>query len=148
MSLIRWNPRAELASFDRDPLFRRLFDVFDEFETNGERRWSPRLDLVEEKDRLVATLDLPGVDPKNIQIHLQGDVLTIQGERVEEAEKKEGSKVLQREQFYGSFTRTMQLPYHVQADKVKAQYRNGVMTVSLPKAEQFVGRSIPVETAK
>src|SRR5262245_19586560 len=131
MSLIRWNPRTELASFDRDPFFRRLFDVFDELETNGERPWSPRLDLVEEKDRLVATLDLPGVEPENIQIHLQDDVLTIQGERVEEKEKREGSKLLQREKFYGSFTRTLRLPNHVQADKVKAQYKNGVMTVSL-----------------
>jgi HSP20 family protein len=147
MSMIRWAPRTELESLTRDPFFRRFFDVFDDFDASLDRPWYPRLDLVEEKDRLVAHVELPGIDPKNVHIQLQGDVLTIQGERHEE-QKQEDGKVLRREQLYGSFTRTVQLPYRVQADKVKAQYKNGIMTVNLPKAEEFVGRAIPVEVEK
>lgn len=148
MALVRWTPRTELESFSRDPFFRRFFDMFDEFDASLDRPWFPRLDLVEEKDRLVAKFELPGIDPKNVQIDLQGDVLTIQGERTEEKNEDGGSKLLKREQLFGSFTRTVQLPYRVQAEKVKAQYRNGVMTISLPKAEEYVGRQIPVEVEK
>lgn len=146
MSLVRWTPRTELESLTRDPFFNRFFDLFDEG-LNQERTWFPRLDLVEEKDRLRASIELPGIDPKNVQINLQGELLTIQGERKQDEEFEKG-KVLKRESLYGSFTRTVQLPYRVQADKVKAQYKNGVMTISLPKAEEFVGRQIPVEIEK
>jgi len=148
MTLVRWAPRMELDSFTRDPFFRRFFDVFDEFDSSLDRPWYPRLDLLEEKDRLVANVELPGIDPKNVQINLQGDVLTIQGERSEEKTEDNGRKYLKREQLYGSFTRSVQLPYRVQAEKVKAQYRNGVMTISLPKAEEYVGRQIQVEVEK
>jgi len=148
MTLVRWAPRTELESFSRDPFFRRFFDVFDEFDASLDRPWFPRLDLVEEKDRLVAKVELPGIDPKNVQINLQGDVLTIQGERPEEKTEDGGAKYLKREQLFGSFTRTVQLPYRVQAEKVKAQYRNGVMTINLPKAEEHIGRQIQVEVEK
>ena len=147
MTLVRWAPRTELQSFTRDPFFRRFFDVFDDFDMNLDRPWYPRLDLVEEKDRLVAKFELPGIDPKNVRIDLQGDVLTVQGERHEEKEDS-GTKYLKREQVVGTFTRTVQLPYRVVADKVKAQYRNGVMTITLPKAEEYVGRQIQVEIEK
>jgi HSP20 family protein len=102
------------------------------------------MDLDEEKDRLVVRLELAGVDPKNVQINLQGDMLTVSGDRKDERETKNG-KALKREHIYGSFQRSLKLPYRVQSDKVTAQYKNGVMTISLPKAEEFVGRQIPVE---
>ena len=147
MTLVRWSPRTELEGFSRDPFFKRFFDVFDDFDTSMDRPWYPRLDLVEEKDRLVAKFELPGIDPKNVRIDLQGDVLTVQGERREESEEK-NAKYLKREQVVGTFTRTVQLPYRVVSDKVKAQYRNGVMTITLPKAEEYVGRQIQVEVEK
>lgn len=150
MSLIRWTPRAELEPFGRDPMFRRYFDLVDNrdfFGGNSERTWCPPMDLVEEKDRLLAHVELPGIDPKSVQVSLQGDLLVIQGERKEEREETQG-KYLKREHAYGSFQRSVQLPYHVQADKVKAQYKNGIMTIVLPKAEEYVGRLIPVEVEK
>ncbi len=147
MALIRWSPRTELQSFARDPFFRRFFDGLDSLDEALDRPWYPRLDLLEEKDKLVAELELPGIDPKTVQIQLQGDVLAIQGERKEERETKD-AKYLKREACYGSFTRTVHLPYRVQSDKVKARYKDGVMTIDLPKAEEFVGRQIPVEVEK
>lgn len=146
MSLIRWTPRDEMDVFARDPFFRRMFDFANDHVT-GENGWYPALDLVEEKDHLVAYLEMPGVDPTQVQIHLQGDLLTIQGERKAES-KSEHGKILKREQVVGSFSRSVQLPYRVQAEKVKASYRNGVMTIQLPKADEHVGRQIPVEVVK
>ena len=147
MTLIRWTPRREMESFARDPFFRSFFDALEVAEAGPGRPWCPRLDLVEEKEKLVAQVELPGVDPKAVEIHLQDDVLTVKGERKEERESQDAT-FLKREHSYGSFTRTVHLPYRVQADKVKARYKDGVMTIDLPKAEEFVGRQIPVEIAK
>jgi len=149
MSLIRWSPRTELESFGRDPIFTRFFDLIDsEFAgRNSERPWCPPMDLVEEKDRLLAQVELPGIDPKSVQVSLQGDLLVIQAERRDEHDETQG-RYLEREHAYGSFQRSVKLPYHVQADKVKAQYKNGIMTIVLPKAEEYVGRQIPVEVEK
>jgi HSP20 family protein len=146
MSLIRWQPRSDLSIdpfFDR--LDRQVSEMFGDwpFERTAQR-WYPAMDMVEEKDRLVLRLELPGIDPKDVEINLQGNLLTIQGERKEESELKEGT-ILKRERRIGSFQRTLQLPYGVQSDKVKATYDKGVMTINLPKVEAQVGRQIPVE---
>lgn len=142
MAMIRWSPRTE-RTLATDPFFRHFFDMFDE-ENGLDRPWYPRLDLLDDKDTLVANLELPGIDPKTVQINLQGDLLTVQGER-KEMRDYENAKHLNREHAYGSFTRSVQLPYRVQGDKVKAQYKDGIMTITMPKAEEFVGRHIPVE---
>jgi HSP20 family protein len=152
MALVRWAPRKELEGytpFARDPFFRRFFDMLDddEFFHSG-RTWYPAMDLVDEKDRLVVHLEVPGVDAKDVQVQLQGDLLTIQGERQEDRSEASDTRYLRREQTRGLFQRTLQLPYAVQADKVKAQYRNGIMTITLPKAEEHVGRQIPVQFEK
>jgi len=132
-----------------DPFFDRFVqqvnDVFGDWSTqSADRTWFPAMDLVEEKDRLLVQLELPGVDPKNVEINLQGDLLNVSGERKDTSERAEG-KVLKREHSYGVFQRTLQLPFRVQSDKVKATYEKGVMTISLPKVEEQVGRQIPVE---
>ena len=145
MALIRWTPRDEIDVFAHDPFFRRFFDLVDE--NTSERNWHPAIELIEEKDRLVVHLEMPGVDPAAVQVQLQGDLLTVQGERKSEARSEHG-RVLKSEHVVGAFTRSVQLPYRVQNDKVKASYRNGVMTITLPKAEEHVGRQIPVEVAK
>jgi HSP20 family protein len=114
MALVRWRPRND--SFFLDPFFARFDELFREWpsEDATTRSWHPALDLDEEKDRLVARLELPGVDPGQVEINLQGDMLTVRGERKDERESKEGTV-------------------------------NGVMTILLPKAEEYVGRQIQVE---
>ena len=145
MTLVRWRPRNE---FLMDPFFDRFSEhvneLFGDWSETTRKPWYPALDLVEEKDRLVVHLELPGVDPKSVQIHLQGDVLTVSGERKNDLESKDG-KVLKREHIYGTFQRALQLPFRVVADKVKATYEKGVMSISMPKVEEQVGRQIPVE---
>lgn len=147
MKLVRWTPRNDL--FLRDPFFQHFNERVNELlggwaGEETERTWYPAMDLMEEKDRLVVRLDLPGVDPKAVEISLQGDLLTVSGERKDETESRDG-KILKREHVYGSFQRTLQLPFRVLGDKVKASYEKGVMTISLPKVEAEVGRHIPVE---
>ena len=145
MSLVRWKPRSD--SF-MDPFFDRFMQQVNEmfeFPTETTNRiWYPALDLVEEKDRFVVLLELPGVDPKTVEVNLQGNLLTVSGERKDASERTEG-RVLKREHSYGTFQRTLQLPFRVQSENVKATYEKGVMTISLPKVEEQVGRQIQVE---
>lgn len=146
MTLIRWRPRSE--SLLLDPFFARFDDLFRDWQSTqspSTRNWYPAMDLVDEKDKLVARLELPGVDPKTVQINLQGDMLTVSGTREDLMVEKEDQKVLKREHSYGAFQRTVELPYRVKAESVKATYKNGVMTIDMPKAEEYVGRQIPIE---
>ena len=136
--------RTPRFSLELDPFFRELFGTVDSaLATTKSRAWYPAMDLVDDDDKIVVRVEVPGMDAKDVQVTLQDDVLTVSGERKQDNDSK--SKVLKREQIYGAFSRTVELPYRVQADKVKAQYRNGVMTITLPKAEEHIGRSIPVE---
>lgn len=148
MSLVRWSPHTELDAFWREPFLRRFFDVWSDMDSGSvERTWHPSIALEEQKDKLLVQLDLPGIDPADVQIDLQGDMLTVRGER-KHADEKSSGKYLVREQAYGSFVRTLQLPYRVQSDKVAARSKNGVLTITLPKAEEHVGRQIQIEVSK
>jgi len=144
-ALIRWSPRTPLLdAFRRDPFFGSMLNELGSDLDTSEGSWAPTMDLIEEKDALVARFDLPGIDPRDVELSLQGDLLTVKGERRVEHEEKD-SKSLRREQFYGAFQRTIKLPCHVEVDKVKASSKNGVMTIHMPKAAEFVGRKIPIE---
>jgi HSP20 family protein len=143
-TFIYLDPRYDPNSLVRGPYFRRFSDIFETGpEENGS--WYPAMDLIEEKDRLVVHVEIPGIDPKNIEVNVQGAALTVSGERKLDHEEKEKGRVLKREHVYGAFRRTIQLPSHVDVDKVRATFTNGVMTVILPKAEERIGRKIPVE---
>ena len=135
-------PCTPFDSLARDPFFRGLFERTDDAVPQA-RTWYPAMDLVDEDDKLVVHVEIPGMDVKDVHVTLQDDVLTVRGERKLEEPAK--AKVLKREQVYGAWTRTVELPYRVQGERVKASYKNGVMTIVLPKAEEHVGRSIPVE---
>ncbi len=144
MAVIRWRPRSD--SLLLDPLFNQFNDMFrDWYPTETTRSWYPAMDLVDEKDRLIARLELPGVDPKSVQINLQGEMLTVSGTREDVFQESKEGKVLKREHSYGAFQRTVELPYRVKAEDVKATYERGVMTITMPKASEHVGRQIPVE---
>ena len=144
MTLIRWRPRSE--SLLLDPFFAQFEDLFGDRQVmSAPRSWHPAMDLVEEKDQLVARFELPGVDPKSVQINLQGDMLTVSGTREDVVAADDNGKVLKREHSVGAFQRIVELPYRVKGDDVKAAYKNGIMTISLPKADEYVGRQIPVE---
>jgi HSP20 family protein len=150
MAMVRWAPRTEIEAFTPfagDPFFRRFYDLLSDDEA-APRAWHPALDLIEEKDRLVVRLELPGVDAKDVHVSLQGEVLIVEGERRHEPLDEQNGRYLKREQSAGAFQRTLQLPYRVRGDQVKALVRNGIMTIVLPKADEHVGRQIPVQVEK
>jgi HSP20 family protein len=125
----------------------RLFDRFAEpvwepFEMAGD--WAPKLDVSETKEAMVVTADMPGVDAKEIEIALTGDLLTLKGEKEKATEEKE-ERYHRVERTYGAFLRSVRLPMAVDGSKVTATFKNGVLVVTLPKTPASKGTTIPVK---
>ncbi len=155
MAILRWRPAGQVL--DRWDPFRNLDDIqsemnrlFDGFlgsssrMPQADRVWAPALDMYETKDELVVTAELPGLNEKEISVSMTGDVLTLRGERTQNQEVKQES-YYRGERWFGKFERTVPVPFPVQADKVKATYRDGVLTVTLPKAEEIKPKSIKID---
>jgi len=140
--LSNWTPLNRLATL-RDE-FDRLFDFsWPSRDTGLLGGWSPALDMYDDKDNLVVTLEVPGMKKDEIDISLHGGVLTISGERKDEREQTEG-KTFRSERYFGKFQRSLTLPAAVDAKKVKASYKDGVLTIQLAKAEEAKPKQIAV----
>jgi HSP20 family protein len=105
--------------------------------------WTPALDVHEDKDNFVVRAELPGMKREDIEVSLHDGALSISGERRTE-EKYEEAEVYRTERFFGKFQRTVTLPAPVAADQVKAQYKDGILTVTLPKTEEAKPKQIDV----
>jgi HSP20 family protein len=142
----RWEPFGNLVGIQGE--VSRLFDTFAGRPMAGAtqtgRRWLPSVDMHETKDDLVLRVELPGVTEKDVAVSIIGDLLTIKGERRWDDQSKD-QKFLHVERVYGEFERLVQLPMAVQADKVKAAYRDGVLEITLPKAEELKPREIKID---
>jgi HSP20 family protein len=128
------------------PTFGRLANLQDELDRLLEtplRSWAPALDVHEDKDSFVIRTELPGLRREDIDVSLHDGAVIIAGERQAE-EVKEGVEVHRRERYYGKFQRALTLPAPVAADQVKAQYKDGVLTVTLPKVEAAKPKQITV----
>jgi HSP20 family protein len=125
-----------------DRLLDRMSDN-DGFATAGE--WVPRMDVSETPDEVKLRIEIPGIDPKDIQLLLENDVLTIRGEKHEEAEQKT-EEFVRSERTYGKFARSMKLPAPVDPEKVSAIFKNGVLAVAMPKSAMTKGTKIPIKT--
>ena len=144
-SLMPWTGMPSLKQ-EMDRLFDRFGELkWDEFPTLGE--WAPSLDLSETKDNLVVKMEVPGMDPKDIQISLQENLLTVKGEKKQEKEEKEEKEERYHrvERTYGVFTRSVRLPVAVDGSKVNATFKNGLLTVTLPKTPASKGTLIPIK---
>ena len=154
-SLIRWS-RPELTGW---PTFGRLTDLRDEIDRLFElpltevartsrlfSGWTPALDLYEEKDNLVVKAELPGMKREDIEVSLHEGSLSISGERKSE-QKHEDAEVYRAERFFGRFQRTVTLPTPVAADKVKAEYKEGILSITLPKTEEAKPKHIDVNVS-
>src|SRR5262249_12063976 len=117
------------------------------FSEPASRPWSPAVDISETENDLILKADIPDVDPKNVGIQLENGTLTLKGERKFE-EHKNGHKGFHRiERSYGSFVRAFSLPDSVDSEKVKADYKSGVLTITLPKKEVVKPKTINVAIA-
>jgi HSP20 family protein len=145
--LVRWDP------FGSD--FGRLARVFDRMfgsvpSEMGTReslsQWDPAVDIFDKGNELLLQLEVPGMKKEDIQIRLENNVLTVQGERKRESEIKH-EHYFRAERSYGAFSRSFTLPGTVNVDKIQAQYMDGVLTVTVPKAKEAQPRQIEVEVA-
>ncbi len=141
--LTLWEPFRELVTMrdDMDRLFETFFgtqpQTMDEF-------WRPAIDIEENNGNLMVRAEIPGMNKENIKVSVKEDMLKISGERKQENETKE--KTFHRiERSYGKFERIIRLPSEVDADKVKASYKEGVLNVTLPKPESMKPKQIDVE---
>lgn len=143
-SVQHWEPFREIQSE-----MNRLFDGFFGRPTaitariDG-RAWMPVVDMYETKDDLILNFELPGVREKDVSLSIMGDLLTVKGERSFNQESKE-DHAHHVERAYGKFERSVQLPMPVKADGVKATYRDGVLEVKLPKAEESKPKEIKID---
>jgi HSP20 family protein len=141
--MIRWEPFRELMSM-RDAMDRVFGDAFLRTAGGFDLEGTLLLDLAQTDDDMIVRASLPGVKPDDIHISVTGDVLTLRGEVKEEKVANEPSYHL-RERRYGAFSRTISLPTSVVADKAKAEFENGVLTLTLPKAEEHKPKTITVK---
>jgi HSP20 family protein len=153
MALIPWRSAREWDPFDEMAGMRdRISRLFDEHfgwfpatreETLG-RTWAPPVDIYEDKDNIIVKAELPGMKKDDLSIEVKKNVLTLTGERKHEEEtKKENYHRIERS--YGKFSRSFTLPDSVKVDKVKANYKDGVLEISLPKAEEAKAKAIPIK---
>ncbi|KPK67267.1 hypothetical protein AMJ87_13620 [candidate division WOR_3 bacterium SM23_60] len=141
--LSRWGPFRDMLTLrdDMDRLFKSFFGQASE---EREGFWAPIVDIEEDNENILVNAELPGMKRDDIKVSVHGNTLSISGERKHEAETKD--KTLHRiERSYGKFVRTISLPTDVKADKIKATYKDGVLTVSLPKPESAKPKQIDVE---
>jgi HSP20 family protein len=138
--LSNWSPFTRLS----DQL-NRLFEITGSgrpAESFGD--WTPALDASEDKDKYVVSVEIPGMKKEDINVTVHDGVLTVSGERRHEKDVKEGT-VHRTERYYGKFSRSVSLPSAVQADKVAAAYKDGILSVEIPKAEEAKPKQIEVK---
>jgi len=137
------------------PTLGRLTDLRDEIDrffeapiarTSEFLGWTPAFDVYEEKDNFIVKAELPGMKREDINVSLQDGNLIISGERRSET-KSENAEAYRAERYFGKFQRSVALPTLVAADKVKAQYKDGVLTVTLPKSEEAKPKQIEVNVS-
>jgi HSP20 family protein len=152
MNIIRYQPYPQtdfVSAWDRLATMHEELDrVFEStFGANWRplgtlSRWTPSVDVYQDKDHFTVVAELPGLKKEDIDISLHGDTLTISGER--KAEEKQADQGFRTERFFGKFQRSLTLPSLVNTEKVKASYKDGVLQVVLPKSEEAKPKQIEV----
>jgi HSP20 family protein len=145
-NLIRWEPAREMMTL-REAMDRLFNDAFTRPLSSNGGAWSvPAVDMYQTDNDVVIKAALPGIRAEEVQINVTGEMLTIKGEVKQEEEKEGREKAYHlREQRWGIFERSISLPTEVDADKAKADFENGVLTVTLPKAEKVKPKSITIK---
>lgn len=146
-NLIRWQPMSEMVTL-RDAMDRLFDEAFTRpwgLSDGGTSRMTPSVDMFETENEVVVRAALPGIKAEQVDINVTGEVLTLKGETHEETEDN-GKAFHIREQRWGQFERSIVLPTSILADKAKAEFENGILTVTLPKADEVKPKTITVRT--
>jgi HSP20 family protein len=152
MAIVRWEPFRDLVSLQE-----RMNRLFDESfrginRTSGEEdwvggAWAPAVDIYEQNGNIVLKAELPGIDPKDVDVKVENNILTLRGERKLDNEvKRENYHRVERA--YGTFTRSFTLPNVVDTEKIKAEYKDGLLRMTLPKKDEARPKQISINVAK
>lgn len=142
-NLIRWEPAREMMTL-REAMDHLFDDAFTRPLTLRDGWSVPAVDMYQTDDEVVVKASIPGFKAEDVQINVTGDILTLRGEVKQEDEKKDKAWHI-REQRWGSFERSVALPTEVIADKAKAEFENGILSITLPKAEEVKPKTITVK---
>ena len=142
-NLIRWEPAREMMTL-REAMDRLFDDAFTRPLSLRDNWSAPAIDMYQTDDEIVVKASLPGIKPDEVQINVTGEVLTIKGDTKQQEEKQEKAWHI-REQRWGSFERSVVLPTDVVSDKAKAEFENGILTITLPKAEEVKPKVINIK---
>jgi HSP20 family protein len=149
MAIVRWEPFSNLLTAQRD--FDRLFkEAFNPFVSEGDlstRTWAPPVDIYENENDIVLKAELPGIEPKDVEVKVEDNTLYLKGERRFEKEVKNES-YHRVERSYGSFARSFSLPNSISTDKVKAEFKDGLLTLTLPKREEAKPRTVKIDVSR
>ena len=147
MNLVRFTPNSDLANRRRgvDSFLDAFFgDFFNREMGELTQGWNPKVDVFEEDDRIVMKAELPGVEKDKIAIDVDGRILTLKGERNSDSEVKK-ENYYRRERSYGRFQRSFTLPLETDSEKIKAEYKDGVLQLNIPKPESQRPKKITIE---
>ncbi|MEJ2103215.1 MAG: Hsp20/alpha crystallin family protein [Ignavibacteriaceae bacterium] len=152
MTLVKFNPMRDLVDFERE--FNKMFNSFenrfgisrnkDEENEYENAVWMPLTDIYEDKDKYTLKLDLPGIKKDDVKISFVDGRLSISGERNQESEHKD-SKCHRIERSFGKYYRSFNLPENVQSEKINAEFKDGQLTISVPKAEEAKPKEIEIK---
>lgn len=147
---MKWNVTRRNNNQDSLSLFQRNIEqVFDDFfafkpTTLFETSWLPKVDVEKNKSEITVKAEIPGIDEKELNVTLKENVLTISGEKKEEKASDKENKSIVSERFFGSFSRSITLPEGIKADKIKAKFKNGVLTLNIPVDEEKQTKKINI----
>ncbi|GIU99316.1 MAG: molecular chaperone [Actinomycetota bacterium] len=146
--IVRWDPFRDLVSIqdELNRLFDRTFRGFEPLRPSAAGTWMPAMDVYETEDKLVAKVELPGIDPEDVEVAVEDGTLTISGKREFSSEVKE-ENYHRIERRYGAFSRAITLPPTVDTEKVEARFDKGVLTVEVPKTEKAKPKKIKVKAS-
>ena len=145
MRLVRWDPLHELVAMG-NRLNRTVNDSYTSRTEDAFGAWAPPVDIFERKDHLVLRAEVPGVQKEDMDVRIENGVLTLHGERKQEVDVKE-ENAHRMERVYGAFTRSFSLPTTVDAAKVTATYKDGVLEVTVPKIETAKPKQVEIKVA-
>jgi HSP20 family protein len=140
---VRWSPFRELAALQSE--MNRTFDTYAQRTVDSETNatWAPLVDVIEDENNFIIHAELPGLSKDDVELHLENRTLTIRGER--KLEKSYGPENYhQKERYYGRFARSFTLPTTIDQDKIGASFKDGMLEVVLPKADEIKPKMIPV----
>lgn len=148
MALVRWSPLRDMLGF-RDEMDRLLEEMYGRTVRSGdslEGDWTPVMDITDKNGEILAAVELPGLNTDDIKVSVEDDVLTVTGEKKQE-QSESGDNWRRVERTYGYFKRSVNLPAPVDAEKVKAAYKDGILKISMPKVESKKAKEIPIHVS-